>query len=367
MQFRSGSLAVLTLAGAVAASACSDNSAPAPTRGFLDGTPGNPDIGLFINSTSHSLLLFKLGAPDQRQEIGFGASSTITPVAFAVRGHLALVPLGDAASVNLVDLERNSVVRTFTFGGGNASGAAWVNDTTAIVANFLDDYVGRIVIHQAGDAITDTVSVTPAPSSVIAHDGRVFVISSNLDENYAEIGDGVLTEVNPATMAIVDTITTGGRNAQYGAFGPDGKLYVVNTGEYFPADAQGSLAVYAAAVDAAPTVVDGFGNAPGPIMIDPTGRAVISSFSYGSVVYSTGTNAFLRGPDNPLCAPATAGCRTASDAAFASDGRIYQTFYGSAASSIPGQIFIYDGTTYALTDSIAIPVGPSGLQVINFP
>lgn len=366
MQFRSRSLALLTLAGALAASGCTDNASPAPTRGFLDGTTSNPDIGLFINSTSHSLLMFQLGDPDQHQEIAFGASTTITPAAFAVRGHLALVPLGDAASVNLVDLESNSVVRTFTFGGGNATGAAWVDDTTAIVANFLDDYVGRIYIHQAGDAITDTVSVTPAPSSVIAHAGRVFVISSNLDQNYLEIGDAVLTEVNPATMTIVDTITTGGRDAQYGAFGPDGKLYVVNTGEYFPADAQGSLAVYSTAVDAAPTVVEGFGNAPGPITIDAAGRAVISSYSYGSVVYHTGTGAFLRGPDNPLCAPATTGCRTASDAAFAGDGRIYQSFYGSTAGSIPGQIFLYDATTYALIDSIAIPVGPSGLQVINF-
>lgn len=363
MQTRSFTWTSLLVA-ALAAAGCSDSSGPAPTRAFLDGTTSNPDIGLFINGSARSLLLFQLGAPNEREEIPFGASQSITPVGFAVRGHMAIVPLGDAASVNLVDLQSGEVVRTFTFPGGNATGSAWVDDTTAIVANFLGDYVGRIYLHQASDAITDIVQVTPAPSSILARDGRVFVISSNLDENYQQIADGVVTEINPVTMNIVDTITTGGRDPQYGAFGPDNKLYVVNTGDFFPSTAQGSLAVYSAAVDTNPTVIDGMGNAPGPIAIDAGGRALISSFSYGTVVYNTATSAFIKGPDTPLCAPSTEGCRTAADASFASDGRIYQTFFGD--QNLPAQIMIYDGTTYALSDSVSIPLFPSGLQIRSF-
>jgi hypothetical protein len=368
MRLNSRILTAVTLASLVVVAACSDTPSAPPVRGFLDGTGANPDIAVFVNGSANTLLLLQLGAPDVRQELALGAGPSITPVGFAVRGKMALVPLGNAAAVELVNLETNAKERTFTFATGNATGVAWVNDTTAIVANQLDDYVGRISIHQAGTAITDTVMVTPFPTDVQAHNGLAYVVSSNLDENYAEIGDGAVTVIDPATMTVLDSLTTGGRDPQFGAFGPDGRFYVVNTGEYFPADAQGSLAVYAAGVNAGPTVIDGFGNAPGPITIDAAGRAVISSFSYGSIVYNTVSGEFIRGPDAPLCAlTPSSGCRAASDAAFASDGRIYQTYFGSAAQSSPAEIFIYDATTYALVDSIGVPLLPSGIQVVDFP
>lgn len=363
MSLRRRLLGTLLLTAAIAA--CSDNSSPAPTRGFLEGTTTNPDIGIFVNGSANTLLLLQLGAPDQRQELPLGASPSITPVGFAVRGKQALVPLGNAASIALVDLESNSVVRVFTFRAGNATGVAWVNDTIAVAANQIDDYVGRIYINQAGAAITDTVPVTPFPTDVQVHDGKVYVVSSNLDENYAEIDDGAVTVIDPATMTVLDSLTTGGRNPQFGAFGPDGKFYVVNSGEFFANN--GSLAVFSAAVDTIPTVVTGFGDFPGPIKIDAQGRAVISSFNFGSIVYNTATSTFIRAPDAPLCAPTPSdGCRTASDAAFASDGRIYQTYFGSAAQSSPAEIFIYDATSYALVDSIAIPLLPSGVQILDF-
>ncbi len=349
----------------IGAAACTDTASPPPSSNFLDGTASNPDIALMVNGSANALLLLQLGAPDQRQDLPLGAGPSITPVGFAVRGRRALVPLGNAASIALVDLQANTVEKVFTFAAGNATGVAWVNDTLAIVANQIDDYVGRINIRQAGTAITDTLPVTPFPTDVEVHGGRVFVISSNLDENYAEIGDGVVTEIDPATMTVVDSLPTGGRNPQYGAFGPDGKLYVVNSGEFFANN--GSLAVFSAAVDTLPTVVPGFGDFPGTIKIDAAGRAVISSFNFGSIVYNTATAAFIRGPDQPLCAPTPSdGCRTASDAAFASDGRIYQTYFGSAAQSSPAEIFIYDATTYALVDSIGVPLLPSGLVISQF-
>lgn len=359
-------LNALALVTILAAAACTDTASPPPVRGFLDGTTANPDIALFVNGSANTLLLLQLGAPDQRQELALGASSAITPVGFAVRGKKALVPLGNAASIALVDLESNTVERVFTFASGNATGVAWVNDTTAVAANQLDDYVGRIYIHQAGAAIVDTVPVTPFPTDVQAHDGKVFVVSSNLDENYEEIDDGAVTVIDPATMTILDSLTTGGRDPQFGAFGPDGRFFVVNSGEFFANN--GSLAVYSAAVNSAPTVVTGFGDFPGPIKIDAQGRAVISSFNFGSIVYNTTAAEFIRAPDAPLCAPTPSdGCRAASDAAFASDGRIYQAYFGSAAQSSPAQIFIFDATTYALVDSIAIPLLPSGIQIVDFP
>ena len=113
----------LALLWVVAASgACSDDPVDPGPRGFLEGTESDPQIGLVVNSTGKALTLFQLGDPAETREIPFGPSSAVTPVGFALRGTIALVPLGEAASVALVDLEGLSIDRFFTFPAGNATG-----------------------------------------------------------------------------------------------------------------------------------------------------------------------------------------------------------------------------------------------------
>ena len=99
---RPGRFAFLLLAAGVAA--CSDDSTGVGSGDFLQGTSGNPQIGLVVNSLGKTLTLFQLGKPSETREIPFGASSAVTPTGFAFRGTHAAVPLGDAASTALVDL-----------------------------------------------------------------------------------------------------------------------------------------------------------------------------------------------------------------------------------------------------------------------
>ena len=40
--------------------------------------------------------------------------------------------------------------------------------------------------------------------------------------------------------------------------------------------------------------------------------------------------------------------------------------FGNAAASDPAYYFVYDGDTFALKDSIAVPIGPSGLVGATF-
>ena len=352
------------LLGVLIAGGCNDDPAAPVTRDFLEGTVSNPQIGLVVNSTGKALTLFQLGSPTTTREIPFGASSAVTPVNLAFRGKYAVVPLGDAASVALVDLEGARIERFFTFPSGNTTGAAWVNDTTFLVANVVHNYIGKVTLHQASGAITDTVHVAaPGPTAVVIAAGRAFVVSVNLDNNYLPIGPGVVTVIDPATMTPIDTLESGGTNSSAAALGPDGLVYVVNTGDYV---ADGSVTAINPTTLQVIGTYGGFGPGPGSIHIGATGRAYVSAFFTGTLVWNTATHTFLRDPLNPVCARLTTEpempCRGAFDATQASDGSIYQAFFGSPSQSLPPYVFVYS-PTFALVDSIAVGVGPSSLDI----
>lgn len=336
-------------------------------REFLDGTADNPEIGLVVNSTGKALTLFQLGDPANVHTVALGASSAVTPTGLAVNGERAAVPLGNAASVALVDLRNEAIERVFTFPSGNATGAAFADATTLLAVNLVDDYLAKATLDQAGTEMTETVAVAPAPTAVVVAGGRAFVVSGNLDENFAPLGNGIVTAVDPATLSVLGTIESGGTNTSAAAVAPNGMLYVVNT-EDFVADA--SVTVIDPATLQAVKTVPGFGPGMGSIHIDDAGLAYLSSFGGGTVVWNTVTEAFVRGPDDPVCARLTLvpgiPCRGAADATGASDGSVYQTFFGSAAESLPPYVFVYAPGTYQLADSVAVGAGPSAIEIRTF-
>ena len=343
---------------------CSEDPAAPVTRDFLQGTASNPQIGLVVNSTGKALTLFQLGSPSTKREIPFGASSAVTPVGLAYRGTHAVVPLGDAASVALVDLEGARIERFFTFPSGNATGVAFVNDTTFLVANVVGNYVGKVTFHQASTAITDTVHVgAPGPTAIVVTAGKAFVVSVNLDAFYTPIGPGVVTVIDPATMTPLGTLESGGNNSSAAAVGPDGLVYVVNTKDYV---ADGTVTAINPSTLQVLGTYSGFGPGPGSIKIGATGLAYVSGFSTGTLVWNTTTHTFVRDVLNPVCARVTTEpgmpCRGAFDATQASDGSIYQVFFGSPSQSLPPYVFVYS-PAFALVDSIAPGVGPSSIDI----
>jgi hypothetical protein len=364
-----GGLATLALSAGLLAgflAACDSSTEPVLERTFLDGVEGDEDIGMILNSTGNALRFFQAGNPEETRVVSFGASSTITPTGIAYRGGRVAVPLGNAGSVALVDAQAMEVSRFFVFAEGNATGGAFVDDETLIVANLSTNQVGRVTLGQSGDAVTQVVSVAPRPTAVVpVGNGRVAVISSNLDENFAPLGPGVVTILDATTLAVVAVVETGDQNPTAGALGPDGRLYVVNTGNFV---ADGSLAIIAPDSGTLVEVVPGFGPGPGSIDFDAQGRALLSSFSYGTVVWDSrpASRGFVRGPDNPLCAPLTeGGCRGAASARFDTEGsRIYQAFFGSSNQGLPAQVFVYEGLV--LTDSIAGGQGAIDVAVTRF-
>ena len=122
-----------TIFGAAACSDDTEGTGPATPLPFLSGTTADPGIALSVSSSRNALLMVQTGSPATRVEIPLGASSTVTPVDFSVRGTKAVIPLGNAASVALVDLTNARIERFFTFPSGNATGSAWLDDSTVIV------------------------------------------------------------------------------------------------------------------------------------------------------------------------------------------------------------------------------------------
>ncbi|MEP6781643.1 MAG: hypothetical protein ABJC26_17215 [Gemmatimonadaceae bacterium] len=347
--------------------ACSDNKTstePTPAPGFLGGIASNREIGVVVNSTGKALTMFQLGSPTTTVSIPLGTSSSITPVGFSLQKRLAAVPLGNAASVAIVNLETATIQKFFTFASGNATGSAWANDTTVFVANTTTNQVGRFYTTQTSAVISSLDSVAPGPTAIAYTGGRVLVVSGNLDANYAPIGNGIVTAINPTTMAVLGTVQTGGANSSDAAVGPDGYLYVLNT-DYA---AQSTMTIINPATMTVITNITNVGVGAGQITIDASGLAYISGFSTGTIIFNTKTRTFVRATGNEVCAKVavTGACRGAAAAAASSSGKLYQTFFGSASQGQSPYVFVYSPSTYALSDSIAVGVGPLSIVINTF-
>jgi hypothetical protein len=348
----------------VASASCGDDTSAPIAPGFLGGTSSNHEIGVVVNSTGKSVTLFQLGSPTTQQQIALGTSSTVTPTGVAVRGRRAAVPLGNAASVALINLETSAIQRFFVFSSGNTTGAAFADDTTIIAANTGRNVVGRLTVGQTSDAVTNTVSVAPQPTAVAMAGGRALVVSTNLDANFAPIGNGIVTAIDPKTMQVLGTAQMGGTNSSDGAVGPDGLLYVVNTGDFA---AHGSLTIENPATMQVQATIPNMGVGPGAISIDANGLAYISGFFTGTLVWDTKTRTFVRGGNNPLCAKlANGSCRGAFAASTNAAGDVYQVFFGSSTQGLPPYIFVYKAGTFTLSDSISAGVGPSAVVIKTF-
>jgi hypothetical protein len=357
---------VTTLAVISFATACgNDGVTPVSAApGFLGGTSDNHEIGVVVNSTLKAVTMFQLGSPATQVQIPLGASATVTPVGLSLRGRMAAVPLGNAASVSLVDLATQTVTRTFTFPSGNTTGSVWANDTTFFAANTATNKIGRVYINQTASEITSTVDVGPSPTAMVAAKGRVFAILGNLDTNYMAIGNGIVTAINPATNTVIGSVQTGGTNPTTAAVGPDSLIYVLNTGDYVTPS---TLTIIDPATLTVVTTVSNVGTGMGAINIDAAGMAYLSSFSGATTVWNTKTRTFLRGSDNPVCAKLPTGvCRGAADATANSAGKLYQAFFGSASRNQPAYIFVYSPASFALTDSISVGSGPIQINIRTF-
>jgi hypothetical protein len=285
--------------------ACADPEAPLPAPS---------EVVLVVNSIESSLSVLPVNATGSTYTIPLGGT-TPTPVGVSALGAYAVVPMGLDHAATVVDLSTGSVSRVVPLAAGSfATGSAMVDDSIAYVANPGLNTVTRIN-YLTGD--TASVAVGVYPQAVIATRGKVFVLNGNL-VNYDPAGPGWITVIDPVTNAKAEGIDSiplplpG--NPQFAVVGGDGRIYVMNVGNYVD-DGRLSIVDPVARVELAN--FGGFGPGPGNLATDGRRRLFISSFTEGLMEFDTDTRTVVLGAGDGLPIPDN------SSVAVDSEGRIY--------------------------------------------
>ena len=285
---------------------------------FGDGTeslvPETAEVGVVLSSTDLSLTIFEVENPGQTRTVGLGPDGS--PVTLAVRGDLAAVPLGVVPAIAVVDLKEGLLVRTVGLPqGSGATGAAFLNDSIVLAANPSLNSVTPINV-RAGTRGSD-IAVGRFPQAVVVEGGRAFVLNAEL-EGFVPDGPSTVSVIDIESLQVTSTVILSGENAAAGGVGPDGRLYIVNSGTFLSGN--GSLSVVDLTGLTEVANHPGFGEFPGSLALGPSARAFVGAFSYGVAVWDTSLDAFIRGPSEAL---QPGGVPSTSGVGFDDAGRLY--------------------------------------------
>lgn len=281
--------------------------------------PTGVETAVIVNSIELSVTVFPVDSPDVARTIGLGQAGS--PVTVAARGKTAVVPMGFFSAAVVVDLPSGQVQPVALPNNSGATGVDYLNDSIAYVANPNLNTVSRINVF-TGTAEME-VGVGGFPQAVVTSSDRVFVLNAELDKTFRPAKAGGVSVIDPASNTVVSTIILSGYNPSAAAFGPDGRLYVINSGTFGQGD--GSLSVIDP--DALQEIDHhaGFGEFPGDIAFDREGNAHISSFSYGIAVWDALADSFIAPPSDPLIVD---GHTISSGVGFDSGDRLYTLIPG---------------------------------------
>jgi hypothetical protein len=340
-------LALLALAAGVLPG-CADTNAPPPEP---------LELLLVVNRQSNSLSIIPVDGTDAPSAVALGGSGA-SPTTVAAREGIALVPLGGADAVAVVDLVGRVLMSRIDLPpGSGATGAAMLDDSIGYVANPGLNTISRVNVF-TGEVADVPVGVTPLGFAVAR--GRLFVLNANLDETGEPAGSSWLTVINPATNAPatgIDSVPlTGPGHAAFAAPAADGFLYVVNRGRTMPAE--GRLSVVDPLERREVASFAGLGLLPGDLASDGGSRLFISSLSEGLLEFNTDSNAVIRGEADGI--PIASNTGVAVD----SRGRVYAIEAGGCAPGQPGVAHVLDEELEEI-DNITVGRCPAGAIVVR--
>jgi hypothetical protein len=327
---------------------CADTNAPPPEP---------LELLLVVNRQSNSLSIIPVDGTDGPSAVALGGSGA-SPTTVAAREGIALVPLGGADAVAVVDLVgRVLMSRIDLQPGSGATGAAMLDDSIGYVANPGLNTISRVNVF-TGEVAEVPVGITPLGFAVAR--GRLFVLNANLDETGEPAGSSWLTVINPATNSPatgIDSVPlTGPGHAAFAAPAADGFLYVVNRGRTMPAE--GRLSVVDPLERREVASFAGLGLLPGDLASDGGSRLFISSLSEGLLEFNTDSNAVIRGEADGV--PIASNTGVAVD----SRGRIYAIEAGGCAPGQPGVAHVLDEELEEI-DRITLGRCPAGATVVR--
>ncbi|MEE9208382.1 MAG: hypothetical protein V3U67_08435 [Gemmatimonadota bacterium] len=303
-------LASLAAIAALGVAACGNDAGPMAPVPLLQAV----ELGVVLGSTDLSLTIFEVDDPTASTQVGLGPDGS--PVTLAVRGDLAAVPLGLVPAVAIVDVDNGVLLRTVALPtGSGATGAAFVNDSIVLVANPSLNTVTPVNVLR-GTTEPD-IQVGRFPQAIVASGDRMYVLNSEL-ENFVPAGPTTVSVLDAESLQVTATITLTGENAAAGAVGPDGRLYVLNSGSFGAAD--GSLSAINLVTEVETEHHPAFGDFPSALAFGPGGDLHLTSFAFGLAIWSIDVDAFVRDPADAI---APDGVPSASGLGFDSAGRLY--------------------------------------------
>ena len=295
------------IVSAIALAACTETTGP-----FI---PPDAEYAVVLNSVERSLSVVPVDDADAAFTVGLAPDGS--PASLAVRDGIAVVPLGTLPSVVVVDLKTLSVRHTVALAAGSgATGAAFLNDSIALVANSALNTVSPINVRSGVRG--EEIAVGTYPQAIIAANDTAFVLEARLDASFQPVGPGTISVLTGRPLHVVRTIDLSGLNPGAAAFGRDGRIYVLHSGRF--GEGEGSLSVVDRATLAEIAHDGGFGEFPGALAVAPDGRIAVAAFAYGVALWNPATRTFARSPDAAI---APGGIPSASSAAFDEAGRLY--------------------------------------------
>lgn len=296
---RRGAAAILA---AATLAACSDATSSGGGRG---------EAAVVVNSTNRSLTVVPLDSVDGKYAVGLGAQGS--PVSIAVRGETAVVPMGTYPFAKVVNLSTGATLFTVALPeGSGATGAAFLNDSIALVANSNLNSVTPVNVLRG--TTRPAIPTGAFPQGVVVTGGRAYVINAEL-ENFTPVRDATLTVIN-GDLTVAGTVQLSGRNAA-AAVARGSRLYVVHSGSFGANN--GSLSVVDLNSRTEIDHITGFGDFPSAIAAEDD-RLYVGSYSLGILVYDLGDDTFVRGLADALMPE---GWSALAGIGFDSDGRLW--------------------------------------------
>ena len=273
------------------------------------------EVGVVVNSGDRSLTVFRVEDLSVRSTIGLGPDGS--PVTLAVRGGIAVVPLGSVPAAAVVDLAAGRLARTVALPeGSGATGVAFANDSVALVANPNLGSVSTINV-RTGARGPDIV-VGRFPQAALSVNDTVFVLNAELGPDFQPAGPGTVSVIAGSPLRVVRTITLRGTNPGAAALGPGGRVYVINSGRF--GRSEGTLSVIERASLTEVAHHTGFLSFPGSVAAGADNRVYVAGFDIGVLVWDAQASTFIHGPAN-LIAPGDV--RSTSGLALDAMGRLY--------------------------------------------
>jgi len=330
---------VITLA------ACGDDDPTGPV------SPPGVETAVVVNSVELSITVFLVDDLQNTRTIGLAQAGS--PVTVAARKNLVVVPLGFLSAAAVVDLTTDDVSTIALPDNSGATGAAFLNDSIVYVANPNLNTVS--VLNVSSGTAEDEIDVGGFPQAVAVGGGRVFVMNAELDQTFQPAEAGGVSVIDPASNTVIATIILTGFNPSAAAFGPDGLLYVINSGTFGQGD--GSLSVVNPGTLEEVEHHTGFGEFPGDIAFDLAGDAYVSSFAYGIAVWDAAGDVFINPPSDPLLVEGNA---ISSGLGFDFDGRLYTLIPGDCiAPSVAYRV------TTASAEQVDVGICPIDIAFTN--